>query len=354
MVTKGSVTITDIAKAAGVSIATVSRVLNDRGGKIPISDVTKARVLGLARDLGYEANPFATGLRRGHSGVIGAVVREIADPFLTELTRAVEVATWNHGWNILVGHAEFDDTMVHRHVNLMVNGLFDGLVLIGSLVDAHDLLSRVSERRMPAVSIAAGNGSEIPAIEVDNALGASLVVEHLVGLGHRKIGFLGSLDLPGVQARLETTRSELARRGLPLPPELVAAMPNVRSQAIEAAMSVLALAGRPTAIICSSDNLALGVISAAWRSGLNVPGDLSVVGFDDVEEAALSYPPLTTARQPIDQMGKRAISALQRLVSGDRRVQHLTIVPAELVLRGTTAPPAGGARRRRKPRSELA
>lgn len=310
------VKITDVAKAAGVSVATVSRVVNGRSRIGRISEETRLKVLKVADRLGYQANPAAVALKASRTGVLGAIVRDISDPLMTELTQEIERQALASGLDILVGHNQFDSATAARQATLMTRSLFDGLILVGSLLHRDVLVDRLRNRVMPAVSVLAGAGGSMPSVEVDDAAGIRLAVGHLYDLGHREFGFIGTPDLPGVSARFETLKDELAARGLIFRPERAVFTPNYRNGAIEATKGLLEANREMTAIVCSSDNLALGALSAIAMKGLKVPTDISVMGFDDIAEATLSYPTLTTIRQPLRQMAEAALQELQRQIGG--------------------------------------
>ncbi len=331
------ITITDIARQAGVSIATVSRVLNDRPGNIAISETTKARVLTAARALGYSINPFAAGLRTGRSGMIAAIVRDVSDPYLTRVTQAVEKATWAADLNILIGHAQFDDRRTKRHLDFMLGGLFDGLLLIGSMADADDLIDSLTVRKLPTVGIAIGRQEGILSVEVDEVGAAATLTRHVLSLGHSRLAFVGSLSLPGVDLRLETVRRVIEHAGHSISVSNIVDIANDRGLAARAALKLMSEKVPPTAIICSSDNLALGVMAGVQALGFSVPGDISIVGFDDIPDATHSFPALTTMRQPVDAMARAAIEALAEMIDG-AETPNPAPIGAQLVVRHSSAP----------------
>ena len=333
--------ITDVAKAAGVSVATVSRVVNGRAKVGRISEGTRLKVLQIADRLGYQANPAAVALKASRTGVLGAIVRDISDPFMTELTQEIERQALAGGLDILVGHTQFDGATATRQATLMTRSLFDGLLLIGSVLHRDVLVDQLRNRVMPAVSVLAGEDGSMPSIEVDDAAGIRLAVSHLHDLGHREFGFIGTPDLPGVSARFETLRAELEARDLIFNPERAVFTPNYRNRAIEATKALLEANPEITAIVCSSDNLALGVLSAIAMKGLRVPADVSVMGFDDIAEAAICYPTLTTIRQPLGAMAEAALQELQRQIGGAPSSAPLRAIfqPDLQIRQSTSAPP---------------
>ncbi len=174
MDTPSPVTLADIAEAARVSVGTVSRVLNRREGSIKISQATTARVLEAAQRLGYQPNPFAAALRTQHTGVLGAIPRDMGDPFLSQLARALQHVAQQQGFELLQGHADYDQETAQRQLTLMLNHWFDGLFLLGNLPDDTALLAMVQRSRTPCVAVACGTEPSVPLVAVDEERGAGV------------------------------------------------------------------------------------------------------------------------------------------------------------------------------------
>ncbi|WP_152397677.1 LacI family DNA-binding transcriptional regulator [Paenibacillus cellulositrophicus] len=332
-----NVTIADVAAKAGVSLATVSRVLNNRDGSIKISEKTKQKVLQSAQELGYQINPFAAALRSKRSGVIGAIIRDIHDPFLSLLVREVQKAAHDKGMEMLMGHADYDAHTAERQLHFMINHWFDGLVLIGNL-STHSLLERSKQSGTPIVSITGDRSLPIPQVRTDDAKGVHLALDHLIELGHHTIGFLGNLEHAGVRTRLRAFKDYLQHRGFE-PDESHILDARDRFTAFERSKAFFECRKAPSALFCTSDQYALSAIRAAWYLNKRIPDDLSIIGFDDIEEAADSFPPLTTVKQPARELAITAINLLTGLIDGTRDTieQSESVVEPQLIIRETTA-----------------
>mgnify|MGYP002780813359 CR=1 FL=1 len=331
-------TINDVARTAGVSVATVSKVINGRYG---VAQATNERVQEVIASLGYESSLVARSLRSHRTNVIGILVAEF-EPFSTEILKGVSQAVAGTGYELLAysggGAGGTDVGWERRSLSRLSGTLIDGAVLVTpTVVEVHD--------GVPVVAIDPHAGpSGIPTVASDNLAGAVTATEHLLSLGHRRIGFLGGRpDLESSRLREEGFRTAMARAGVPVDPALVRVGGYRRETADRPAHELLELADRPTAVFAANDLMAIATIEAAADLGLAVPRDLSVVGFDDVPEAAATTPPLTTVAQPMQQMGSVAIGMLVELMAG-RPVPaaHLRL-PTRLVERGTCAPAPVGA-----------
>ncbi len=336
------ITIADIAEATQVSVSTVSRILNRRDGSIKISQTTQERVLEAARRLGYQPNPFAAALRTQRTGVLGAIVRDIGDPFLSLLVRALQHAAHREGFELLLGHAAYDREAAERQLTFMLNSWFDGLFLLGNWPGDSALLRTLEQQPRPYVTVACGTGVSAPSVSVDEMLGTHECLDYLYALGHRRIAFLGNVEHAGVQDRLTCFRRFVAEHKLEWQDDYEQLCSSKRSEATARVTTLLRLNSPPTALFCASDLLALGAISGVWQMGRRVPEDLSIFGFDDIEEAADVFPPLSTVRQPVEEMARQATQVLRSLIDDSRpggSARHILVQP-ELVIRGScSAPP---------------
>mgnify|MGYP001241861252 CR=1 FL=1 len=325
------VTITDVARTAGVSVATVSKVINERYG---VAASTSARVQKVIDELGYESSLVARSLRSHRTNVIGILVAEF-EPFSTEILKGVSAAIAGNGYELLAysggGRAGSEVGWEKRYLSRLSGTLIDGALLVTpTVVDVRGIV--------PVVAIDPHTGpSGLPTVDSDNLTGGILATEHLLGLGHRRIAFLGGrADLESARLREQGYRVALERAGVPFDPALVANGGYRRETAREPATALLSAADRPTAVFAANDLSALGVMDAAADLGLTIPGDLSLVGFDNVPESALTTPPLTTVNQPIQRMGSEAIGLLTRLLDGQTVEQTHVRLPTSLVERGST------------------
>src|SRR6266567_3786499 len=337
---RSPVTLVDIAETAHVSVGTVSRVLNGREGSIKISQATQARVLEAAQRLGYQPNPFAAALRTQRTGVLGAIIRDMGDPFLSELARALQRATHEQGFELLLGHADYDSQTAQRQLTFMLNHWFDGLFLLGNIPGDATLLTMVEQSRTPCVAAASGSEKSVPLVALDEVRGTSLGLDYLSHLGHRRIAFVGNVEHAGVSERLVTFRQFVRSRGLEWHDEYEQRCSHTPGDATMRVRQLLSLPLPPTAIFCASDMLALHAMSVAWQLGFHLPKHLSIIGFDDIEQAAESVPSLTTIRQPVALMAQQAVSMLRALIDGSPGdvQEHRCIVQPELIIRASCSP----------------
>ncbi len=324
------VTITDVARTAGVSVATVSKVINGRYG---VAENTSVRVQEVIDRLGYETSLVASSLRSRRTNVLGILVDEF-EPFSTEILKGASSAISDTGYELLAYSAGRPagtrPGWERRSLSRLAGTLIDGAILVTpTVVD--------SGSAVPVVAIDPHTGpAGMPTIDSDNLAGARAATEHLLGLGHRRIGFLGGRpDLESARLREEGFRQAMAAAGIAVDDELVRVGGYRRQTALEPARELLTLRERPTAVFAANDLSAIATLDAAAALGLSVPEDLSLVGFDNVPESALTEPPLTTVSQPMQQMGQEAVTLLVHLIDGTGdRSTHVQL-PTQLVSRGT-------------------
>lgn len=335
------ITIADVARGAGVSTGTVSRVLNQRGGDIKISEETRKLVLETASRLGYSPNPFASALRTQRTGVIGVIVRDIGDPFLSMMLREIQKVTRLLGVNLLFGHAEYDLEIVGRHLAFMHSHWFDGLLLLGDIPGDQAVISELFKSNTPFVAVACGEQSTFPSVNVDEAEGVRLAFDYLYGLGHRQIAFIGNLEHGGIKERLVHFQRLLVENNLFWSDDYVRKCGNSRAAALSCAQYLLGLPNPPTAIFCATDLAALGAMNGALRLGWRVPENVSIIGFDDVEGTADTFPALTTIRQPVGDMASQAVRLLMRLIEREtlEEEENRVVVQPQLMVRQSCAPP---------------
>ncbi|MHB8624716.1 MAG: LacI family DNA-binding transcriptional regulator [Aggregatilineales bacterium] len=334
------VTIIDVAKEAGVSAGTVSRVLNNRDRSVKISEPTRQLVLAAVRKLNYRPNLSGSALRTQRTGVIGAIVRDISDPFLSLLARELQKAAHAEGVELLLGHAQYDLETAERQVNIMRNW-FDGVFLIGDMHGDQKISDELKAYQTPSVAVARGTQSDTPSVHIDEEKGVRIALDYLYAMGHRRIAFIGNPELAGVQERLGVFDEYVREKSLEWRADYLQVCPNVRGASIPCIGRLLSLPVAPTAVLCSSDLLAIGAVSGAWQMGWRVPDTISVIGFDDTEEATSSFPELTTIRQPVGDIAQEAVRLLMRLVehNSPEDVQLQIKVLPRLIVRRSCAPP---------------
>jgi LacI family transcriptional regulator len=330
------ITIKDIAREVGVSTSTVSRALS---GSPLISATTARRVKEAADKLGYERNELARGLVIGASGAIGLIVPDITNPFFSDIARGVgEIAVASRYGVILCNTAERVERELH-YMRLMRRKRVDGLILSSATVD-DPVFQLLTEARIPFILVSRLSGDlDVPYVVVDDKLGARLAVKHLTDLGHRKIGFIGGPpDVRASQDRADGYREVLRENGLTVREQWVCFAGFTQAAGREAGQRILALADRPTAIFAANDVTALGVLEVADGLGMDVPGDLSLVGYDDISYAALPRIQLTTVAQPAFEMGQISAEWLISIVEGRSRPVLRRVITPRLMVRSTTAP----------------
>jgi LacI family transcriptional regulator len=329
------VTIIDVARLAGVSVSTVSKVINDRYGVAP---ETYDKVMDIVSDLGYESSLVASSLRRNSTNVIGILVPEF-EPFSTELLKGISSAVEGTGYELLAYSGNLEHNQVgweRRSLSRLAGTLIDGAVIVAPTAS-------VTDATIPVVAVDPHTGKTGPStVEADNVGGARAATQHLIELGHRRIAHIrGRTDLVSAQLREQGYREALVAAGIPFDPELVRVGGYRAAETTDAARELLSRSDRPTAVFAANDLSAIRVLEIARDLGLRVPEDLSVVGFDNVPEAANAVPALTTVAQPLHQMGAEAVRLLLGLLAGGTTEDHL-LLPASLVVRASTSPPAEG------------
>ncbi|MFF1529101.1 LacI family DNA-binding transcriptional regulator [Cellulomonas sp. NPDC058312] len=326
------VTISDVARTAGVSVATVSKVINGRYG---VAQSTSSRVQEVIDDLGYESSLVARSLRSHRTHVIGILVAEF-EPFSAEILKGAATALADTGYELLAytgGLQGRGAGWERRYLSRLSGTLIDGAVLVTpTVVDA--------DAGVPVVAIDPHTGpTGLPTVDSDNLAGAVLGTRHLLELGHTRIAFVGGrADLESSRLREQGFREAMAAAGVPVDEQLVRAGDYRKESTREPVRELLELPDRPTAIFAANDLSAIATLEVARDAGLDVPGDLSVIGFDNIPESAMTEPPLTTVHQPIQQMGAAAIQMLVALLDGSPTPDPHVRLPTALVRRGTTGP----------------
>ena len=327
-----SVTIYDVANAAGVSVSTVSRVLND---KDDVAIETYECVKNVINELGYASSLAARGMRSRSTNVIGLIMPDIASPYAFSLMRGVNNAIAQLYYDLIVytnGDIRKNETADQEsfYVALLNGSITDGVIVVTPAATNFSTAA-------PVVAIDPNNESpECPAIISTNRDGALQAMEHLINLGHRRIGHItGRLDLVSALRRLQGYRDGLAMAGIPYDENLVQVSDYTTDTAFECACRLFNLADPPTAIFASNDMSAIGIYRAAKMAGLRIPEDLSVIGFDNLSETATLSPALTTIDQFLTDMGTIAVDMVVKLIHGDFLESNLRKIATKLVVRGS-------------------
>jgi DNA-binding LacI/PurR family transcriptional regulator len=326
--------IKDIARIARVSHSTVSRALQNS----PLVNAeTAERIRRIAGESGYRASAVARGLVTRRTETIGLVVTTIADPFASEVVSGIEEAANDHGYSVFLAESNADPEREKKMVQSLAERRVDGIVVTSSRVRAL-YLPLLSEMEVPIVLVNNQHpGMFVHSVMIGNLEGSRAAAEHLVGLGHRRIAYLG--DQFGYQSdaeRFAGYREALDTAGIPFLHELVVHGDGKPEEAMRAMEILLDLPEPPTAVCCYNDMSALGAMRSIRLRGLRVPEDISVVGFDDLFLASYMQPPLTTVRQPMKRMGQLAMESLFQLMSGEELEIRIRVDP-ELIVRESTA-----------------
>jgi DNA-binding LacI/PurR family transcriptional regulator len=331
-----SVTTHDVARRAGVSQATVSLVLGGNP-RARVAPATRERVMRAADELGYRPNMLARGLVRGRSYALGVVVPDLSNPFFLDVVTGVQRVAAEAGYAVLPGDTR--ETTPARHLEALRARLVDGVVIdgLGAATLPEDALADLK------VVLVDEPSERWPGVASDALAAGRLAAEHLLGLGHRRIAFVGpATDVHGFRMRERGFFQALSAAGVGLPTDLLRRVPSTVAGGLAAMKQLLAVSERPTAVFCANDLIALGALKAALAAGVRVPGGMSIVGCDDVEMARVVTPELTTVAVPARELGARAARLLLRLLDGQEvSARPAKPLPVRLITRGTTGRPQG-------------
>jgi LacI family transcriptional regulator len=330
------ITILHVAKEAGVSFGTVSRVLNDDKHVRP---ETRERVLKAISRLGFVANRHARILAGGKTGTIGVLVPDLGTEYIGEIMRGVDSEIGLAGREILLYTTHRDAAKEAACVSTCLTGMTDGMLLVLPRNPA-DFVGKLIKRKYPFVFIDhQGTGKGCAAVGSANWQGGYKTTEYLIGLGHRRIGFItGWMDLDAAQNRLQGHQAALRMHHIAEDPDLIFEGTFNQADGYIGGQHLLGLPKPPTAVFASNDVMAMGVMDAAREKGLRVPEDLSVAGFDDIHQAAEVHPALTTVRQPLEKMGRVASQMLLEMLSNPAARTDRIELPTELVIRESCGP----------------
>jgi DNA-binding LacI/PurR family transcriptional regulator len=342
-VVRKAVTIRDVARRAGVSVATASRALN---GKDVVNPKTRDRILVVMEELGFSPSPAARRLSLGKTLTVGVVVSFLTRPQAAERLRGVDAVLTDSEFDLVIYNVESVQKRDHYLGTLAQSQRTDGLIVM-SLPPPDTAEPMLGRGPVPVVFIDVHTPSiaAMPRVVGDDAAGGALAARHLLDLGHTAIGFVGDalhdpFGFTSSHDREQGMADELARAGIAVPARWVGHGAHGRYEARDLAREMLTSDRRPTAIFTASDTQALGVIAAARDLGLHVPDDLSVIGYDDIEAA--DYVGLTTVRQQLFESGRRGAEVLLAEIGSRSEEPPVVHLAPELVVRATTAPPKEG------------
>jgi LacI family transcriptional regulator len=327
------VTMSDVAREAGVSKMTVSRVVNNKG---EISPATRQHVLQVITRLNYRPSAIARGLATNRTSTLGLIVPDIANPFFSEIARGVEDNAYAAGYNVFLCSTYEDPCRERDVLNSLEEKLVDGLILCSSRLDQDDL--SVITDDFPAVVLVnrSVDGEEVGVVRVDNEFGGRMAAEFLLEAGRHAVGFLaGPSTSLGGRLRVTGYHQALAAAGIAIQPAWEQGCPSNVQGGLEAACEFLPDHPELTALICFNDLVAVGALQACAKLGCRVPDDLAIVGFDDIPIAALVTPPLTTCRSPQFEIGVQTMNLLLKCIDGCSEGCEEVVVRPELVVRAS-------------------
>lgn len=336
--------ITEVARLAGVSIATASRVVSE--ADYPVSAQTRERVLEAARELDYVPNALARGLLKSQIPVVGVIVHDISDPYFAEIVRGVEDAAESSGYLVITCSSEREGARETSYVRLLRSMRAAGVIFAGSGLDdpasVEELPRHVAALRASGAAVVhlSPHAQGAPEISVDNQDGIASMVDALASLGHRRIAFMaGPSTLYVARERLEGFRRGMAVAGIKVDENLIIETGFSADAGARAIDDLLDKRIEPgpdfTALMCANDLLALGALQRLHEHGVSVPNGVSVAGYDDIPVAAMTAPSLSTVRLPLRDMGRLGFQAALRSLNGEKLKPQ--ILPTEVVLRDSTA-----------------
>jgi LacI family transcriptional regulator len=334
--------ITDVAKMANVSIATVSRVLS--GSSHPVNEETRVRVLEAARTLNYSPSALAQAMVTRDTHIVGVIIGDAMDPYFAAIVRGVEDVARKHGYLVIVCNSDRVPAIELQYLNTLNDYRVDGVIFAGGGLVDKDYLRQIGlalevfhEREAVCVSLGKHLFPSLP-ILIDNEQAVEDAVNHLVTLSHTQIAYIsGPSLLTTAELRLNGYKAALARHGLNLNPEFVLSGDYTYEAGLKAARAIDALVDKPTAVTASNDLMAIGCIVGLKEFGYEVPKDFSVIGLDDIAIAQVVDPPLTTVSLPLYDLGAMGMESLIRLRNGEMSINDAVTLPHHLVVRKSTA-----------------
>nr|WP_324259869.1 LacI family DNA-binding transcriptional regulator [Cellvibrio fontiphilus] len=325
--------IRDVARLAGVSVATVSRALSNPE---KVSDDSLDKVHKAIAQVGYRPNMLARNFRSARAYAVVVLVPDIANPFYSLFIRALEDRAQQKGYAVLLGDTRGTPEREMEYIRRVETRLADGIV---QLRPSSEKSQNNIPPDIPCVNACGCEYTTGPAIRIDNRAAAKTMVNYLISLGHRRIGVISGLkDNPHAIDRLEGYKEALAEAGIPFEKDLIAEGDFTMWSGLNAAFQFCNMKVRPTAIFSMNDEMAIGAMQTLKNQGIRIPEDMSVTGFDDIAYAKYSDPSLTTISQPAEEMGKMAMDMLLKVIEGEPLSQRECVLPTEFIIRKSTGP----------------
>jgi DNA-binding LacI/PurR family transcriptional regulator len=341
----------DVAEASGVSVTTVSRILNGRESGVPIREDTRERVIRTASEMGYRPNLLARGLRGSSSSLIGVIARDIADPFHIEIIKAINAAAMAREHRLFLGSADHSTEEAVAYGSMFERSHADGIILVGDIEGGEPAIDAIASQHRYLVGVTDRTSRRrFPGVYEDNTAATLLALEHLWSLGHRAILCVSDVRTAAGRLRIEVYERFMREHGATDDIEVQVVVQGTFREAELPFELGQRLFARPaeqfkhSAIFAASDTTAMGLMQAAYQAGVEIPAHVSIVGFDDIDVSAYTIPPLTTINQAGDEMGRQAVEMLFEMIDGKLDWDDLEdrVIAPRLVVRGSTARPAGG------------
>lgn len=343
----GAITLRDVAERAGVSITTVSRILNGRETGVPVREATRERILAAASELGYKPNLLARALRGSRSSLLGVIVRDISDPFHAQVLRGVNGVAQVRGYRLFLGHVDYRPDVAAIYGSMFEQSHADGILVMGDIKGGDAAIDDLADRHDHVVGVSDRVGPRrVPGVYVDNERGTLLALEHLWDLGHRSIVCVADERMADGPVRAAVYERFMADHGLADRSRVYYTTqpdPEPSYRLGRELFGHFDRPSRPTAVFAASDTIAIGLLQAAFQVRIVVPDQLSIVGFDDIDIATFTIPPLTTISQHGVEMGRIAAGMLLDMIEATgpaEPVDDIVVAPT-LVVRQSTGPARG-------------
>ncbi|MBA4420296.1 MAG: LacI family transcriptional regulator [Anaerolinea sp.] len=324
-------TIREVARKAGVSSATVSHVANNTRF---VSEDVRERVKTAMRELNYRPNALARSLRRGETHTLGLILPDSSNPFFAEVGHAIESEAFALGYSVILCNTDNDENKERIYTEVLENKQLDGIIFVGA-GENRESISQIVKNGLPLVVVDREMGNlELDTVTTENYQGGLLATQHLISLGHKVIGCItGPSNITPSADRVTGYRAALQQAGIPIEESLIARGDFHASSGYSAALQLLAHDPRPTAIFVCNDIMAIGALRAAAQLSLSVPENVAIVGFDDIELASYTTPPLTTVAQPKQEIGQLAVKLIFERMGNPSLPPRRIILSTQLVIR---------------------
>lgn len=333
------VTLRDIAERAGVSITTVSRILNGRESGVPIREETRQRVLTIAAELGYRPNMMARALRGSHSSLIGVIAQNITSLFHNQILRGLNDAAIKRSYRVFLGHVQRQMDIAINYGSMFEQSHADGILMVGQLEGEKGELDTFLQQHRYVVGVTDRvAGREFPGVYGDSVIGTNLAMQHLWSLGHRNILCVTDPTIKDGSVRGERYRHFMSEHGATAHIHVINTARTLQAsfETGERIFKDFDALRRPTAIFAATDAIAIGLIKAAFQAGISIPKQLSIIGFDDIDFAPYTIPPLTTISQSGFEMGQAAANLLIDMIEQENANPDDIILTPKLVVRQST------------------